>query len=199
MGKVKLKKELKEWGVIAVVLLTLYLTGLHTEVAAFAQRAILATGIITPDTELPTEEREIIDYELDLRDLSGNRINLREFKGKVLFINVWATWCPPCIAEMPGIQDLYDEVDKSSIEFIMLSMDDNEGKVKQFIDRKEYTFPVYTPASRVPEVLRAPSIPTTFVVSKEGQIVAKKVGMARYDSKSFKKFLQKWADKGSAF
>jgi len=195
MKKEQVKKELKHWGVIGVIFLTLYLTGLHTHVAAFAQRMVLETGLMTPDTELPIEDQKRIDYNLKLRNIDGSGIHLSELKDKVLFINIWATWCAPCIAEMPGIQDLYDQIEHEDIAFVMLSMDNDPEKASKFIDRKEYTFPVYTPASRVPEVFRAPSIPTTFVVSKEGKIISKKVGMAKYNKQSFKKFLEKWADK----
>ncbi|TRX52684.1 TlpA family protein disulfide reductase [Fulvivirga sp. M361] len=184
-------KELKSWGIIVVLFLTLYLSGLHTEVAAFAQRIILSTGLIAPDTELSIEEKEDVDYNFKLQDLEGNVVSLSEFKNKVIFLNVWASWCPPCIAEMPSIQSLYDKIDNDDIIFIMLSMDKKSAKAKKFIDRKKYTFPVYTAASKVPDVFRAPSIPTTYVISKEGKIVSKKVGMANYDKKSFLKFLNK--------
>ncbi|MEL7003057.1 MAG: TlpA disulfide reductase family protein [Bacteroidota bacterium] len=186
----KLKKELREWGVFAVIILTLYLTGLHTNVAAFAQRVILETGLITASTELP-ERAEKADYDFLLKDLEGNEVNLSEFKDKVIFMNIWATWCPPCIAEMPNIQSLYNKVDNDDIVFVMLSMDNDLSKVQRYISKKEFTFPVYMAASRVPDVYRAPSIPTTLVISPEGKIISKKVGMANYDKKSFLNFLLK--------
>lgn len=188
--KSKILKELKSWGIMAAIVLTLYLTGLHTSVAAFAQRIVLSTGIITPDTELPESEMRDVDYNFKLQDLEGNVVSLEDFKGKVIFLNIWASWCPPCIAEMPNIQSLYNKLDDENIVFIMLSMDDNPEKARKFIKRKEFTFPVYLAASTVPEVFRAPSIPTTMVISADGKIVSKKVGMANYDKKSFIKFLE---------
>ncbi len=188
-------KELKSWGFIATIFLTLYLTGLHTEVAAFAQRVILYTGIINPDTELPEAEKVDVDYNFQLQDLEGKTINLEEFKGKVIFLNLWATWCPPCVAEMPSIQSLYEKMDNDNVVFVMLSMDDNPEKARKFIKRKGFTFPVYMAASRVPDAFRSPSIPTTMVISPEGKIVSKKVGMANYDKKSFIKFLEDQASR----
>lgn len=178
-----------------VIGLFLYFTGLYTDVAALTQRAILSTGLITADTEL--ENPDDADFNFLLQTLDGKTVKLEDFKGKVIFLNLWATWCPPCIAEMPGIQDLYDKIDHEDIVFIMLSIDDNIDKPKKFIAKKEYSFPVYLPASRVPDVFRSPSIPTTFVISKEGKIVSKKVGMANYDTRSFLKFLNKQASKVS--
>jgi len=189
MNKKRVLKEFKEIGIVIAIFGILYLTGLHTDVAAFTQRVILQTGIITPDTELPENEQEQLDYNLALASIDGQQVHLSDFKGKVLFINIWATWCAPCIAEMPGIQSLFEETN-SDVVFIMLSMDDSNDKAKKFIERKGFTFPVYLPASRVPEMLRAPSIPTTLVVNKEGKVVSKKVGMAKYNTKKFKRFLE---------
>ncbi|MEO1098413.1 MAG: TlpA disulfide reductase family protein [Bacteroidota bacterium] len=189
--KSKIIKELKSWGVMAAIFVALYLTGLHTDVAAFAQRMILSTGVLTADTELPTSEQKDIDYDFKLQDLEGNITNFEDFRGKVIFLNIWASWCAPCIAEMPNIQSLYNKVEDDNIAFIMLSMDDNVEKANKFIKRKDFTFPVYLAASRVPDVFRAPSIPTTMIISADGKIISKKVGMANYDKKSFIKFLEK--------
>ena len=193
-----MKKEIKEWGIFVVIIATLYFTGLHTEVAAYAQRAVLATGLITPDTDLDDKDKSVIDYSFKIKTMDGKVVELSEFKNKVIFINIWATWCPPCRAEMPSIQALYDKVrDNEDIVFVMLSMDreGDEKKINKFINKKSYTFPTYLAASQVPNVLRSPSIPTTFVVDKTGKIVSKKVGMAKYDTKSFENFLLKEAAK----
>lgn len=186
----KIKKELKEWAVFGVIVLVLYMTGLHTNVAAFAQRMILETGLMSANTEAPVNPKDA-DYNFKLKDLEGNEKSLSDFKGKVIFMNIWATWCPPCIAEMPNIQELYNKIDNEDIVFVMLSMDNDLSKVQRYVDKKEYTFPVYMAASRVPEVFRAPSIPTTMVISPEGKIISKKVGMANYNKKSFINFLNK--------
>jgi thiol-disulfide isomerase/thioredoxin len=185
-------KEIKEWGIFVALIATLYFTGLHTEVAAFAQRAVLATGLITPETMIADEDKGAIDYSFKLKSIAGEVVELSAFKDKVIFINLWATWCPPCRAEMPSIQALYDKMkDKEEVVFIMLSTDQSEAKVKRFINKKKFDFPVYLAASTVPDVLRSPSIPTTFVIAKNGQIVSKKVGMAKYDTDSFENFLLK--------
>ena len=108
MASKKIKKEIRDWAIFAGILLTLYLTGLHTDVAAFAQRIVLATGVVNPNTEvLETKEKAAYDFTLD--KMSGGVLDVEDLKGKVVFINFWATWCPPCIAEMPSIQKLYDK------------------------------------------------------------------------------------------
>lgn len=189
-----IKKEIKEWGVFVVIIGILYFTGLHTEVAAFAQRMVLSTGFIKPDLEMDTAVQQTMDYSFDLSDLEGNITPMSEFKGKVLFINEWATWCGPCIAEMPGIQELYNTIgEDENIEFIMLSLDESRTKASKFIKRKDFTFPVYGATSRLPKVLQSSSIPTTFVVSKEGEIIYRNVGMAKYDTEEFINFMKETA------
>lgn len=184
-----MKKEIRFWVIVSTIFLSLYLSGLHTEVAGFAQRMILSTGLIAPEAEINYTDNGEGDYDFKLKNLDGSIISFNELKGKVVFMNIWATWCPPCIAEMPNIQKLYDKIDSSQVAFVMLSTDQSEEKVNKFISRKGFTFPVYLAASNVPSEFRVPSIPTTFVFSKEGKIVSKNVGMANYDKKSFIKFL----------
>ncbi|MDH5475832.1 MAG: TlpA family protein disulfide reductase [Cyclobacteriaceae bacterium] len=185
-----IKKEIREWSIFIAVLGILYFTGLYTEVAGFAQRVVLTSGLITPNTEIEGVTNEKLDYNFKLIDLEGNIVPMENFKNKVIFINEWATWCPPCIAEMPSIQNLYDEIgDNENIVFVMLTLDGNKKKIEKFIQKKDFTFPIYGAASALPEVLKSASIPTTFVVSKTGDIISKKVGMAKYDTDKFKAFM----------
>lgn len=189
MKRNKIIKELRDWGILIIIFIVLYTTGLHTHVVAFAQRIFLETGLITA-TELPDDKKKDANFNMKLKSLqSGNTIDFKDFKGNVIFINFWASWCAPCIAEMPNIQKLYNRIESDKIKFILISLDDTEEKAKNFIDKRDFTFPTYMPVSSVPEVYKSPSIPTTFVISPEGKIVAKKVGMANYNKRSFRKFL----------
>ncbi len=194
MASKKVKKEIRDWAIFAGVLLTLYLTGLHTDVAAFAQRIVLATGIANPKTEVASDAgktKAVYDFTLD--KLAGGTLDFAKLEGKVVFINFWATWCPPCVAEMPGIQRLYDKYkDNPEIAFVMISLDSKRSKAEKFIAKKEFTLPVYFPnASRIPKVYESKGIPTTFVLDKEGYIAYKKVGMANYDASGFVEFMEK--------
>lgn len=191
MASKKLKKEIRDWVIFATVLLTLYFTGLHTNVAAFAQRIVLATGIANPSVDLNQSEKEKAAYDFTLHDGVGNTLNFEDLKGKVVFINFWATWCAPCIAEMPSIQSLYDRYkDNPQVVFAIINVENKDAKALKFIKKKEYTFPIYFPdASLIPKVYESKGIPTTFVLDKDGFIAYKKVGMANYDSKSFVSFI----------
>ena len=195
-------KDIPGWAVMLVVFGVLYLTGLHTEAIGQVQRLLLATGIKNadmPDTtpEINTENTEVIGAGtmagagLKLQTLDGKTVNFESLKGKVVFLNIWATWCAPCVAEMPNIQKLYDKVGSDKIAFVMLSVDEGGvEKVKKFIDKKGFTFPVYMPASQIPQEFYSNAIPTTFIISPEGKIVAKQEGMADYNNKEVIDFLQ---------
>lgn len=189
--KKRLKKELVQWSAIGGVFLLLFLSGLHTEVFGFVQRGILATGLMAPDIENP-ENTAQANLNVPLLNSKGKSVNMREFEGKVIFINFWATWCAPCVAEMPGINALYNDVKDENIAFVMLSLDDKFEKAVEFKKRKDFDFEVYQLNGSLPKMYHSRSIPTTFVIDAEGNLVLTHKGMARYNSDKFKKQLRKW-------
>jgi len=168
----------------------LQITGLWGSASAFAQILILKTGILNVGME--TEKTPAnFDYNFSIKDLKGNRISFDQFKGKVVFINLWATWCGPCKAEMPGIQSLSEKLKGEPIEFVMLSVDKEAAlpKVTTYLDKNQFTFPVFMPLGYLPETMQVPSIPTTFVISKDGKILMKEVGTRNYNTKKMVNFL----------
>ncbi len=164
------------------------------------QQLILKTGL----KNAPTESGKIADenlstdrypYQVSLRTLDGNVVELSELQGKVVFLNQWATWCPPCRAEMPAIQKLYKSVDRSKIAFVMLSMDDSDQKARNFVQGKSFTFPVYLPAGPLPPAFASEAIPTTLILDPKGQIVQRIEGIANYDTDEFRHYLVNLSNK----
>ncbi len=184
------KRELIEWGGILSVIGILYFSGLHVPVIGNLQRVLLWTGLMTPDTELPENQYRAANYNLPLLSLDGDELMLEEFEGKTIFLNFWATWCPPCIAEMPNIQALYKSVESDSIQFVMVSLDEDHQKARNYLERKEYTFPVYFLNGRKPGAYNSTVVPTTYVISPDGKIVTERRGMADYNTSGFKEFLR---------
>ena len=184
--KQKVKKEVIEWVVLVSVFGIIYLGGWHTEVIGRLQQLVLTTGIIQPSA---LEEERQASYDFWLEDFDGNRVEFSSFNGEVVFMNFWATWCPPCVAEMPDIHDLYLK-QKEDVRFVMISLDQDEAKALAFIDRKEFEFPVYFLRSSLPPTYNTHSIPTTYVLDREGIIKVENQGMAKYDTDSFNEFLQ---------
>lgn len=187
-----MNKTVKELLIIIVVIVILNVTGLLSEVTGAVQRVVLFTGIMNPDVEKIEKPRKAI-YDFDLQDMDGRQVSFSDFEGKVVFLNLWATWCGPCIAEMPSINDLYQDVQNQEIIFVMLSLDEDPEKAREFMKRKGFDFPAYTPVGNLPAIYRTGSIPTTHVISPDGYIVFTKKGTANYDTKRFRKFLEKHA------
>ncbi|UII23953.1 TlpA family protein disulfide reductase [Fulvivirga ligni] len=185
-----MKKKHIEWLVTVVVISVLYFTGWYKDVSSFLQRGMLQTGLFNAETEATAKVPA--DFNLQLRTINGDLVHLSELKGKVIFMNLWATWCPPCVAEMPGIHDLYEAyADNENVAFVMLAIKDSDTRIQNYITKKSFTFPVYTSVGTVPEVYQTGSIPSTFIISKDGYIVSTEKGMRNYDTKKYHKFLDK--------
>lgn len=185
--------------VVSAILLIVVLqaTGLLSSVSVFTQRAAMEAGLFKATPEEVDLVKPDFDYNFSIKDLNGSKIPFEQFKGKVVFLNMWATWCGPCRAEMPGIQSLYEKVNSDSIVFVMLSWDrdSDKSKIEKYIEKNSYTFPVYQRSSYLPDNLEVPSIPTTFIISKDGKVIQKEVGVRNYDSKKMIEYLKAEAAK----
>ena len=171
------------------ILFFLRITGLLSSFSAVTNAVVMQTGLLNASST-PNKE-EVFDYNFFIKDLNENKISFERFKGKVVFLNQWATWCGPCKAEMASIQDLYNSVAKDSIEFVMISLDKDKfkDKVLKYKADKNFSFPIYMPSGYLSEQLNVPSIPTTFIISKQGKIVLKEVGATNFNTAKFKRFL----------
>jgi cytochrome c biogenesis protein CcmG/thiol:disulfide interchange protein DsbE len=117
--------------------------------------------------------------DFTLEDLNGTKLSLSDFKGKVLFLNFWATWCPPCRAEIPDFIEVYNEYKKKGLEILGISVDQiSPDQVSKFVERYKMNYPV---AMATDELFRdyppPQAIPTTLVIDRDGKIQHKKVGL----------------------
>jgi len=190
-------KFLKPWAGAVLIVAALHFTGLLSSISFLAQSAILKTGLMNASAEVVKEDI-YFNYDFQVKDLNGNRLDFAQFKNKVVFLNLWATWCGPCRAEMPTIQKLYDKMENDpNVAFVMLSIDKDKDlpKVIRYLNDKDYTFNGYMPSGYLTEQLNVPSIPTTFVISKEGKILTKEVGTTNFNTNRFYKFLKEESEK----
>lgn len=188
----KIALAAKPWAFAIGIFLVLKVTGAGSAISDMAKMALMKTGAMDIDPSEPAAGRDqAFDFSFTLEDLQGKKLEMSALKGKVIFLNLWATWCGPCRVEMPSIQKLYDSVDKDKIAFVMLSLDQDgqTAKIRQYISEKEFSFPVYMPASPLPKVLRVNMIPATFIIGPDGKVKTKRSGMANYDTDGMRKYL----------
>jgi len=119
---------------------------------------------------------------------SGERLSLSQVQDSVIFLNFWATWCPPCIAEMPSIQRLYDEYG-NRVAFILVSQESPQT-VASFLGKNGYSLPTHSSLNQAPEIFSHRSIPTTFIISRSGEIVMNHKGATKWDGKKIKGILE---------
>ena len=144
-------------------------------------------ALISPSVINNEETSVYVDYNWKLKEENGTVLNFETIKGKVVLVNFWATWCPPCIAEMPSIQKLYDDY-KDKITFVFVS-NENWSIIDDFYIKNSYNLPTYNTFSKVPGQLKSNSIPATFIIDKKGNIVTDKKGAANWNSTKVRKLL----------
>lgn len=175
----------KNWSSLLLILLILLLVFPQTRMPI--QITLNRIFSFAP-SEVAAEEREVLeDYQWQLKKIEGSVENLKDSEGEVIVINLWATWCPPCIAEMPAFQELYNDY-KNKVNFYFISSE-KEEKLKTFLQKRNLSVPVYQPLTEGPELLQSRSLPTTYVISRKGEVVVKKIGAANWNDEDFRKLL----------
>ncbi len=155
---------------------------------------LMKVGLFQPSvpTDLPEETSNLSALNFRVSDSEGNFIELADLDNKVIFINFWATWCPPCKAEMPTINELYNNhKNNPDAVFLMVDVDNKPEKSLQYISDMQFDLPVHFPASSIPQELFKGSLPTTIVIDKAGRIIFNHEGMADFSNAQFGDFFEK--------
>ncbi|MFD1163175.1 TlpA family protein disulfide reductase [Hwangdonia seohaensis] len=174
----KINKPKKSTIVFLIIVAVLLIPQTRKPIQVFVQKGL---ALIGPSIIDDNKQSSIADYNWKLKDESGTIFNFEENKEKVILINFWATWCPPCIAEMPSLQKLYDDYN-DKIEFVFVS-DESFKKINSYLEKNNYTFKVYNEASRS-DFFDVRGIPRTFLIDKQGKVVIDKTGAANWNSDS---------------
>jgi len=157
--------------------------------------AAVLRGSLPPseiDSLPPHNNYPIADYNLIVKDLDGNLVKMEDYRGKVIFLNFWATWCLPCVAELPSINKLYLNFKEKDVVFLLISNESLE-KVEKYHNRKKYSVPfmLEDATSNIPLMYNSPAIPTTFIINKKGEIVKASSGAEDWNSDEFANSLNK--------
>jgi thiol-disulfide isomerase/thioredoxin len=157
---------------------------------AFFLKGLMEIGLYKPKVEETVAPIAMSLNGIKFSDVKGNIIDLGDLKGKVVFLNFWATWCPPCRAEMPSLNKLYTQFkNDDKVVFIFADADGDLDKSQKYMLKRKYEMPIYKVESEVPEQIFAGVLPTTIIFDKEGRLSFRHDGMANYSNKKFVSFL----------
>lgn len=179
------------WGLlIAIVLIP--------QSRIFIQQQLMKLGFFKPKLETVNEvpaqevsEPVEVSNPVSFKDGTGKILAIDELKGKVLFINFWATWCPPCKAEMPSIQVLYDKFkNNDKVVFMLVEVDNNIEGANEYLKKESLSLPIVYPNSNIPKEWLSGAIPTTVILDKQGNLAGREEGMRDYSAKSIEDYIQ---------
>jgi len=123
--------------------------------------------------------------EIQLKDVFGNTVSLSDFRGNVVFLNFWATWCPPCVIEMPSMQKLHRRFKDKNFVMVAINSQETDTQVKSFLNKYKLSFTALLDSSgEVGTWFDVNAFPTTFVVDKEGRIIGRALGPREWDSQA---------------
>lgn len=166
------------WGALLVILFT------NTGAKAWVLRRLMDIGIFNAQIkETRLQQHAAFNY----RDaITGRVLNTAALQGKVVFINFWASWCPPCRAEFSSVMSLYNRFkDNADVEFILINEDDHLSAAQAYLQKEGYHLPIYKALDIVPVSVYDGTLPTTVILDKEGNIKYHHEGLADYSSEKF--------------
>jgi len=140
----------------------------------------------------PTTEETHSYEDGTFRSMDSRHIKISDLKGKVVFINIWATWCLPCIREISGIEKLWESLRGEPIVFLLIT-DEDEDRVRQYLQSAPTAFPVYLPAEKqeLPKPFDNYGRPATFILDRVGRIVFRQTGAANWDQDAVRIYLRR--------
>lgn len=183
--------------IYGILIASMLLLVMVPDAKSWAIRGLMKIGLFQPDITPQTSNIKNavavneLNQEVIFENGAGKKVSLSSLKGKVVFINFWATWCPPCRAEMPTINKLYENLkDEENIVFLMVDPDESFKKAQGYMDKNDFELPVYIPSGPVPPVFLAGALPTTVILDKEGKMAIRHEGAADYSNPEVEKLLR---------
>lgn len=175
----------KNWSTV-IMIAVLILLWVNPDAKAWVMRQMISTGLFNSKIEEKTEKSSLVPPNFSVRNENGEITETSQLRGKVIFINFWASWCPPCRAEFPSVQKFYDAYKTNqNLVFLTVNLDDELILGKNYLQKEKFTIPFLVPSSSIPKELYSGSIPTTIVLDKTGKIRMHHSGMADYSKDSF--------------
>ena len=180
----KITKPQRSNLIFLIIIAVIFFTPLRGYIQVFVSKAKMVVMAPSIDDNGPV----ISDFDWKLKGINTGDYDFESAKGKVVFVNFWATWCPPCRAEMPSIQKLYNDYG-DKIEFVFHTNELESDKVNAFLEKNNYTLPSFNSYNNQPKEFNVSTIPATFILDKNGMIVIHEVGAVDWNSDEFRKLL----------
>lgn len=179
-------------GILMVAFEVLALMGLGLLIKSGPGKAWAANMMLRPPRYPAAKTLEALataDYDWSLEALDGEVVEFSDFRGKTVFLNVWATWCSPCVMEMPSIERLHQAVDSSEVAFVLVSTEDPDS-LKSFRDREGLDLPLYV-VDELPQTFETSTVPMTYIIDPSGRVVFEHRGAAKWDDAASEAFLRR--------
>ena len=136
------------------------------------------------------------------KDLDGDLVHLSDHRGEVVLVNIWATWCPPCVEEMPSMERLYQKIGGDGFEILAVSIDAELGQfdllgygggdIRALADSFGLTFPIlHNPSGDIQRLYRTRGVPESFLIGKDGMIYKKVVSSTEWDAPEYKELIRR--------
>lgn len=185
-SKKKAQHFIRKHGFSVLMGLIVVILFVSPEAKSWTIRQLMRTGLYNVDIKKDAASLPQMETGFDFEDEKGNVQNTSSLKGKVVFVNFWASWCPPCRAEFPSIETLYSKFkNDNNIFFLMINEDDDWAAGRDYLQNKGYITPMFKTRSVVPANIYNGTLPTTLVLDKKGKVVFRHEGFANYASEDF--------------
>ncbi len=182
------KTDIMIWAVLPVCLFFISSVALSF---SFRSVQVISTDEADPKTERLFREMRVIEVphipptvDFSLLDINGQLFTLSDFKGKIVFLNFWTTWCPECRIEMPSMEKLYKRLNGQNFTMIAVNLQEPALRVKTFLKKYPLTFTILLDSKgEIGPQFGIRAVPTTFILDKNGGIIGKALGNRQWDSK----------------
>ena len=155
------------------------------------QRAVTVPDNSLKKLGIETPEKKTAAPDFTLEDPAGRQMSLKELRGKVVFLNFWATWCPPCIQEMPTMEKLHQEMEKAGLVILAIDFQESPEEVKEFFRRHNLTFTALLDRDgKGTELYQAWGLPMSAIVNKRGELIGKVAGYRDWHGEEAKAFFR---------
>ncbi len=167
----------------SLLLIVFYLVS-FTVAAKSIQESLAENGFVTPN-------KAVLAINFELNNLDGLKKQLTDYRGKVVFLNFWATWCGPCRIEMPSMEKVYKKFKEDGLVVLAVNLGESSTIVREFMEEYNLSFPVLMDKDNsVAALYGVRSIPTTYLIDREGNILGMAVGAREWNSLTYRKLFR---------